>query len=205
LLFRRLLLRHGGEIKILAARYSIVIPGQRINLRTLREADALPIYENIRDNEVTKYLREIPSPYMLRDAYDFIKTSQVLLQRGLEFDFAIEYADPTLGQSVAGIIALAKIGNHGLKKEKTAEVGYWVGRKYWGNRIATDALSLITEYGFEELGLGAVYACVMRENLTSIHLLEKCGFSFDKELPKNTKKNGNWIDELRFVKRHTKG
>jgi RimJ/RimL family protein N-acetyltransferase len=184
----------------LSINYSIVIPGKSVTLRTLKEADAEPIYENIRNIEITKYLRELPSPYLLSDAHNFIKAGKVLLKKGTEFDFAIEYANPDKESVFLGIIALANLKNNQKRNVKTAEVGYWVARKYWGKGIGTEALLLATGYGFEELGLGAICACVLKENAPSIHLLQKCGFSFDRELLKNTRKNGQWVDELRFVK-----
>lgn len=60
------------------------------------------------------------------------------------------------------------------------EVGYWIGKAYWGKGIATQALS-------EFLGLvpaRPLYAYVAKHNIASIRVLEKCGFTLwgeDKE------------------------
>ena len=51
-------------------------------------------------------------------------------------------------------------------------VGYWIGREFWGQGIATDALELFLE-GFGERPL---YAWVIATNVASIRVLEKCGF-----------------------------
>ena len=53
------------------------------------------------------------------------------------------------------------------------EVGYWLGREFWGKGIATQALSLF----LEQLMLRPLYAYVVRHNLASIRVLEKCGFT----------------------------
>jgi RimJ/RimL family protein N-acetyltransferase len=53
------------------------------------------------------------------------------------------------------------------------EIGYWVGRSYWGKGIATAALS-------EFLGHEAtrpLFAHVAKHNAASIRVLEKCGFT----------------------------
>jgi RimJ/RimL family protein N-acetyltransferase len=51
-------------------------------------------------------------------------------------------------------------------------VGYWIGRRFWGRGIATDALRLFLA-GFGERPL---YAWVIATNAASIRVLEKCGF-----------------------------
>jgi RimJ/RimL family protein N-acetyltransferase len=52
------------------------------------------------------------------------------------------------------------------------EVGYWLGRKFWGKGIATRALSLF----LQQVKSRPLYAYVVRHNLASIRVLEKCGF-----------------------------
>jgi RimJ/RimL family protein N-acetyltransferase len=59
------------------------------------------------------------------------------------------------------------------------EVGYWIGRQYWGRGVATRALA-------EFLGLEArrpLYAHVARHNVASIRVLENCGFRISGEEP----------------------
>jgi RimJ/RimL family protein N-acetyltransferase len=59
------------------------------------------------------------------------------------------------------------------------EVGYWVGREYWGRGVATRALS-------EFLGhivTRPLYAHVARHNIASVRVLQKCGFRVCGEEP----------------------
>jgi RimJ/RimL family protein N-acetyltransferase len=56
-------------------------------------------------------------------------------------------------------------------------VGYWIGKSYWGKGVATGAL-------LEFAGLvkaRPLYAHVAKQNLASIHVLEKCGFTICDE------------------------
>ena len=53
------------------------------------------------------------------------------------------------------------------------EVGYWLGRGFWGKGIATRALSLF----LEQVTKRSFYASVAKHNLASIRVLEKCGFT----------------------------
>jgi RimJ/RimL family protein N-acetyltransferase len=52
------------------------------------------------------------------------------------------------------------------------EVGYWLGREFWGKGIATRALSLF----LEQVTTRPLYAYVVKHNIASIRVLEKCGF-----------------------------
>ena len=52
------------------------------------------------------------------------------------------------------------------------EVGYWLGREYWGKGIATRALLALLDH----VKTRPLYAHVAKHNLASIRVLEKCGF-----------------------------
>jgi RimJ/RimL family protein N-acetyltransferase len=52
------------------------------------------------------------------------------------------------------------------------EVGYWLGREYWGQGIATQALALF----LEEEPTRPLVAHVAKHNIGSRRVLEKCGF-----------------------------
>jgi RimJ/RimL family protein N-acetyltransferase len=53
------------------------------------------------------------------------------------------------------------------------EVTYWIGREYWGRGIATKAL---TEF-LGHLKARPVYARAAKDNIASIRVLAKCGFT----------------------------
>ncbi len=57
------------------------------------------------------------------------------------------------------------------------EVGYWLGREFWGKGIATRALSLF----LEQVTTRPLYAYVAKHNLASIRVLEKCEFTITGE------------------------
>jgi len=64
------------------------------------------------------------------------------------------------------------------------EVGYWLGREFWGRGIATRALGLF----LDQVALRPLYAHVAKHNVASRRVLEKCGFRIigaDGVLPEN--------------------
>jgi RimJ/RimL family protein N-acetyltransferase len=57
------------------------------------------------------------------------------------------------------------------------EVGYWLGREFWGKGIATRALSEFLKQVKER----PLYAHVAKHNIASLRVLEKCGFRLQGE------------------------
>ena len=57
-----------------------------------------------------------------------------------------------------------------------AEIGYWLGKDFWGKGYATEAVQSVVAYAFEELSLVRLWAGAYQENTPSQRVLEKCGF-----------------------------
>jgi RimJ/RimL family protein N-acetyltransferase len=71
--------------------------------------------------------------------------------------------------TVEGVI----VGNIvAFEHEGRTEVGYWIGREFWGRGIATEALRRFLDIVTKR----PLYAGVVRHNAGSIRVLEKCGF-----------------------------
>jgi len=61
--------------------------------------------------------------------------------------------------------------------EDKREVGYWIGREFWGKGIATKALELF----LEEISTRPLYGVAIKSNIGSQHVLSKCGFEVISE------------------------
>ncbi len=53
------------------------------------------------------------------------------------------------------------------------EVGYWIGKDYWGRGIATRALTAF----LRQVQARPLYAGVVKDNIASLRVLQKCGFT----------------------------
>src|SRR5215207_6997036 len=69
------------------------------------------------------------------------------------------------------------------------EVGYWIGKEYWGQGIATRALS---EF-LDQVPLRPLRALVAKHNRGSLRVLEKCGFRIVGEEKEFSKVGGNAV------------
>ena len=58
------------------------------------------------------------------------------------------------------------------------ELGYWIGKPYWGHGFATEAARAVIKHGFTDLGLSGIHSGYYDGNDRSRNVLEKLGFEF---------------------------
>lgn len=75
------------------------------------------------------------------------------------------------------------------------EVSIWLGRAFWGKGIAAQALALF----LEQHTARPLYTRVDRDNITYLHVLEKCGFTVSGENKWFSTARGKEVDELVLV------
>ena len=80
----------------------------------------------------------------------------------------------------------------------TAEIGYSIAPEHWGNGYATDAVSLVCEYAFEERRLSKLFAITLSTNPGSGRVLEKNGFEQEGRLREEAFVDGERVDALRY-------
>jgi RimJ/RimL family protein N-acetyltransferase len=152
--------------------------GELINLRELSMDDATNIV-NLMSYDIAKYLYEVPYPYKIDDALNFIKSSYNSFRLHKSITFAIEYKNKSQSNQLL-------VGTIGIKDidyvNKKANIGYWIGKQYQGKGIATECVKLVVNYAFDVLELEEISAYVFPENKTSIRVLEKNGFVQTEEV-----------------------
>ena len=72
------------------------------------------------------------------------------------------------------------------------DIGYWIGKTYWGKGIATEALSQFLNY----FKARPIYARVAKDNLASQRVLQKCGFTICGENKGFANARGKEIEEF---------
>jgi RimJ/RimL family protein N-acetyltransferase len=65
---------------------------------------------------------------------------------------------------------------------RLAEIGYWVGKPFWGKGYCAEAGASILEYGFEALGLNCIVGIHFSENIASGKVLKKINFKHEASL-----------------------
>lgn len=140
--------------------------GERCTVRPWRSSDEGALVRHANNHNVARQLRDrFPHPYTSSDARRFI---QLVAGAAPATNFAIVVDEPCGG-----------IGfSPGTDVERySAEIGYWLGEAYWGRGIASEALSLVSRYAFDECGLLRLFALPFADNVQSIRVLEKAGYA----------------------------
>ncbi len=140
-----------------------------LDLRPLEAADAPAVEALVGDWQVARWTANIPHPYEPGMAAAWIAENRAECARGEALVFAIERrADRTL---------VGAIGLSFYVDEDAAEIGYWIGRPYWGKGYATEALHGLLRLGFGRLGLERVTASAVDGNFASMRVQEKAGLA----------------------------
>src|SRR5690625_1732518 len=113
----------------------------RLLLRSLRPEDAEKIEEFASDYEVAKTTLSIPHPYPKGSAVDFIESSLQAEKKGEYTIFAIVEKDMN---HLIGIINISTTPAH-----KRGELGYWIGKPYWGMGYGTEATRSMISYALD--------------------------------------------------------
>ena len=101
------------------------------------------------------------------------------------------------GGKIVGAINLSNVVRGAFQN---CNVGYWVAQAYNGRGYATEALRLVCERAFGELGLHRVEAGTLLDNTPSQRVIEKNGFTRIGIAPRYLQIAGTWSDHVLFQK-----
>ena len=133
---------------------------KRLILRPLEAGDAKRIAALAGVWEVASMTGRIPYPYSEAAAQQWVKG----FAAG-EVVFGIEHAGELIG-----VCGFTPDGAGG------AELGYWIGKPYWGHGFATEAASAAMRYGFTKCGVKRFVCSHFSDNAASARVIGKLGF-----------------------------
>jgi RimJ/RimL family protein N-acetyltransferase len=127
----------------------------RVELRDVIESDLPIFYEQQRDPEAAQ-MAAFPSRSRngFMSHWTKIMVDPSVMIKTILFD----------GQVAGNIVCFEQLGER--------EVGYWLGKEYWGQGVATKAL----EEFLKQIETRPLLAHVAKHNIASRRVLEKCGF-----------------------------
>ena len=155
-------------------------------IRPWRMSDAMDLAAALSDPAILNNLRDgLPYPYTEKDAEDYI-TAMLCADKSAVFAYAICLED----RAVGSIGAFRQSNIH----FRTAELGYYLAREYWGRGIVTEAVRQLCEKIFAQTDILRIYAEPFSDNVGSRRVLEKAGFQLEGILCRNACKNGRVLD-----------
>lgn len=158
---------------------------ERLTLRRMMVLDTDDMYEYACRPDVTKYLTWHPHPD--RDyTREYLQYLGNRYAAGMFYDWAVIYEPDCKMVGTCGFTSFNCTSD-------SAEVGYVLNPEYWGRGIATEALSRVLQFAFEELGLHRVEARFMQENERSRRVMEHVGMTFEGILRDAMLVKGNYV------------
>lgn len=100
-------------------------------------------------------------------------------------------------ESLAGGISLSNIRRGA---SQSAQIGYWMGVRFAGRGLMTEAVNLVTAHAFDTLLLHRIEAACIPGNTRSSRVLEKAGFEREGLLHSYLRINGEWQDHYLYAK-----
>ena len=141
---------------------------ERLLLRPFAMKDAADVRRLAGDWAVADTTRVVPHPYLEGMAEDWISTHEDPAEATLQIQLAVQ--ERATG-ALVGAIALVDISD----QDSRAEMGYWIGKPFWGQGYCTEAAGSLLNYAFHKLELNRVCARYLKRNPASGRVLEKLG------------------------------
>lgn len=163
----------------------------RLILRPIEEKDAVALHPLINDADVAAGMLSIPHPYPRDVLAPWITLVRKASERKERIELAIVLKQTGLPVGACSLSAISWV-------HQTAEIGYWLGRKYWGKGIMTEAVRCLIDYAFEDLDLERIEGRCFAHNRGSAKVLEKVGFEYEGCGRHEVKKGETHFDVLHF-------
>lgn len=152
-----------------------ILETERLLLRPFQKEDAKAVFEGWEsDPDVARYM-------FWTSHNDIEKTCQWLAFEMEQIDKDDWYRFALVLKETNELIGTALI--YYEEEVQSWEIGYNLGKKYWGKGYATEAVKRVILFAVEELQISEIVGRYAKENPASGRVMEKLGFQYEKEIP----------------------
>lgn len=144
---------------------------RRLVLRAWQEADAEALYKYAQDPEIGP-VAGWPPHTSVADSLNIIRT---VFSAPETYAVVLKATREPVGS--IGVMFGGSLHSAAMQADE-AEIGYWIGKPYWGQGLIPEAVRCLLQRCFEELGMAAVWCGYYDGNTKSRRVMEKCGFRF---------------------------
>lgn len=182
----------------------MMIETRRLILRPWREADAPALFRYASDPDIgpvagwPAHTSEEYSLEIIRTVFAAPETYAVVLK---------DSGEPV---GCCGIMVSNSLHSAVMKRGE-AEIGYWIGKPYWGQGLIPEAVEALISRCFNQLSLDAVWCGYYEGNDKSRRICEKSGFkfhhtSYDTESPLGDRRTEHFClmtkENYTFLRQH---
>ena len=148
----------------------MLLETERLILRRWEKNDAESLYEYAKDPDV--------GPIAGWPAHRSIEESRDVIKNVFNGKEAYAICLKTDNRAI-GAIELKLIGHTDMtERDDECELGYWLGKPFWGQGIVPEAVKEMLRHAFEEIGMTTVWVGYYEGNAKSKRVQEKCGFRY---------------------------
>lgn len=148
---------------------------QRLILRKGTVADSESIYENYgKDPLVSKYV-VWNKHKSVDDAINLMEKWELSYENNDSYKWLVVEKE---SNCVIGSITAVKVDN----RNKTIELGYCFGSKWWNKGFATEVLKRVIKFFFEDVKVETIYANHLASNPASGRVMQKAGMKYEGTL-----------------------
>ncbi len=153
----------------------MILETERLILRRFDESDAENVYLYAKDPDV--------GPIAGWPPHKSVDESREVIRN--VFSGSEAYAVCLKSDNKAiGAIELKLNGHTDMtEKDDECELGYWLGKPFWGQGIIPEAVREILRHAFEDIGMNKVWCGYYDGNVKSKRVQEKCGFRYQWTTP----------------------
>lgn len=153
----------------------MTIHTERLILRPWEESDAPELYRHACDPEVGPPAGWLP--------HSDVENSREIIRTILSKEGTYAVVPKSVGLPVGNIAIWEASRSEGFEGQKQMEIGYWLGRAYWGQGIIPEAVKALLEYAFQVEHCDVIWCGYFDGNEKSRRVQEKCGFVYHHTEP----------------------
>ena len=143
---------------------------KRLLLRPWKEEDAEALYKYAKDPDI--------GPIAGWPVHTSVENSREIIQKVLSAPETYAVVLKETGEPVGSVgLMVGEWSNLEIGADE-GEIGYWIGKPYWGQGLIPEAVRRCIRYGFEDLGLKTLWCGYFDGNEKSRRVQEKCGFRY---------------------------
>jgi ribosomal-protein-alanine N-acetyltransferase len=177
-----------------AAKNTNRLETDRLVIEVPSEADALSLFELVggedRDEVTAGLIWDGPDE--IQETIEYIREVRSKPVRDGGFHWAIHDKTGELTRSPG--TAIGMISARPSEQPGRGDVGYWLGKPYWGQGVMSEALTAVLDFSFYDLDHVKMEAEIFTTNDRSMRLVEGLGMQREGTLRSSRFKRGQWVD-----------
>jgi [ribosomal protein S5]-alanine N-acetyltransferase len=182
---------HAQEMAQGETKMPMLVTG-RLVLRPFNLADAPGVQKLAGAFAIADTTAVIPHPYPDGAAQDWINTHEDEFIKNRMLALAVTLKETG---GLAGCVSITDID----KSNRSGELGYWIGKDFWGQGYCTEASSALIKYGFEVMRLNRIHSKHFARNPASGKVMQKLGMKREGYLRQAFTKWGRYEDDVLYA------